>query len=751
MSQDKQIDIEKISPEAIEAPEEQLHALSKLLEGSEKEHGNSSSEADQNQMLQVKLGIASSLFVALRCKHPPSAAHCVRVSMQCSAWAAYREMSDTERDELEVAALLHDIGKVGVPDFVLASPGSLTESETMLMERHHEYGIEILEQCCAGHEVIEIVKNEGSWYNGTKQGYWAKGTEIPLGARMLAIVDAYDSMTADQLYRRTRSKDRALAELHAYAGTQFDPDLVSDFNEFQERLSDKVQREITKDWLKELNPTNANAYWNHTDLQLESESTRLPFRFHENLVRHIHDGIIYIDADSQIIRWNHAAERLTGISADAVVHRRWSLQLIELHDESGKRMVETDDPIATALKEGLQSVHRFNIRCNIDQFSTVTMHVVPLLSENGSVQGVTIQLHDASGMLSLEEKLHQLQKKASSDSLTSLFNRAEFDQKLEEYVQKHKTNNRPCSLIICDLDFFKKINDNYGHQAGDEALVRFAALLKRHATANDIAARYGGEEFVLLCGECDNSTAARKAEAVRAELASMTFDVLNGKTITASFGVTELQAGDTPETMLNRSDRALLHAKEMGRDMVIQLGAGLEEDEKPVERRPWWTKWLPQGQPEVLLSRCLISQLPMPLVSEKLKGFISDHMAKVVEATDTRLLLVIENDSLPLKRRSSDRIAALQVEVRLEQDPDSNAHRTFVQATVTPSRNRDRRQIDGTQRARQIMLSLQSYLMAYDIDHTRDTTSQVTKRGWQDWFASKNLPSPSRKSDESIR
>ena len=752
MKLNKQIKLDKNSPEAIHAPEEQLHAVSELLKGSEPEQETAALDAaQQNQMIQVKLGIASSLFVALRCKHPPSAAHCVRASMMCSAWAAYREMSNSQRDELEVAALLHDIGKIGVPDYVLSSPGSLTESETMLMNRHHQYGIEILEQCCTGHEALEIVKNADAWYNGTKEDSPIEGSEIPLGARMLAIVDAYDSMTTDQLYRRNRSKDRALAELHAYAGTQFDPELVSDFNDFQENISDKVQHQITKDWLKELNPTTANAYWNRTDLRLESESVQLPSRFHENLVRHIHDGIIYVDADSQIIRWNHAAERLTGISADAVVHRHWSLKLIELQDESGKRVLDTEDPIATALSEGMQSVHRFNIRCNIDQYSTVTMHVVPLLFEDGTVQGVTIQLHDASGMLSLEEKLLQLQKKASSDSLTKLSNRAEFDQKLEEYVRRHKSNNRPCSLIICDLDFFKKINDNYGHQAGDEALVRFAALLKRHASANDVAARYGGEEFVLLCGECDNTTAARKAESIREELTSMVFDVLDGKTISASFGVTELQAGDTAETMLNRSDRALLHAKEMGRDMVIQLGAGFDEDEKPVERRPWWTKWLPQGKPEALLSRYLISQLPMHLVSEKLNGFISDHMAKVVEATETRLLLVIEHDSLPLKRRSSDRTVALHVEVRLEQDVKSETPRTLVHAKVTPSRNRDRRHIDGTQRARQIMLSLQSYLMAYDMDHSNNQLGQETKKSWQAWFSSSEVPSISDQSDESLR
>ena len=98
-------------------------------------------------------------------------------------------------------------------------------------------------------------------------------------------------------------------------------------------------------------------------------------------------------------------------------------------------------------------------------------------------------------------------------------------------------------------------------------------------------ARYGGEEFVVLCADCNNAAAAKRAEQMRKRLAEMHHPSLKGRRITASFGVTELQPGDTPETMLRRADRGLLQAKDQGRNQVMQLGDGFGTT-KP--KRGWW-------------------------------------------------------------------------------------------------------------------------------------------------------------------
>ncbi len=158
--------------------------------------------SQENQLVQVRLGIASSLFAALRGKHEATAQHCLRVALACSAWADKIGLSDHQRDELELAALLHDIGKIGVPDEILWKPGSLTPQQMEMMDSHWQTGLDILRASCALPEVLAIVVHARSWFDGTRHRQELVGEEMPLGARMLAIVDAFDAMLSDHVYRR---------------------------------------------------------------------------------------------------------------------------------------------------------------------------------------------------------------------------------------------------------------------------------------------------------------------------------------------------------------------------------------------------------------------------------------------------------------------------------------------------------------------------------------------------------------------
>jgi hypothetical protein len=131
---------------------------------------------------------------------------------------------------IEVAALLHDIGKVGVPDSILLKPGPLTEDEWKIMRRHDRASVEIVEACFGSPKLTAIVAGHSAFYGGTPHDVGlAKGTDIPLGARILSIADAYESMTSDRVYRKGRSANEAFQELRACAGTQFDPELVERF------------------------------------------------------------------------------------------------------------------------------------------------------------------------------------------------------------------------------------------------------------------------------------------------------------------------------------------------------------------------------------------------------------------------------------------------------------------------------------------------------------------------------------------
>jgi diguanylate cyclase (GGDEF)-like protein len=351
----------------------------------------------------------------------------------------------------------------------------------------------------------------------------------------------------------------------------------------------------------------------------------------------------------------------------------------------------------------------------------VDAHVVPVHGKNGVTFGAAVLLHDASSQITLEQRIQSLHERATRDPLTQVANRAEFDRFFSMTVSDHFKRQLPCSLIICDIDHFKKVNDTFGHQAGDEVLVNFAALLRRNCRAGDLVSRYGGEEFVMLCSDCDNSSATRKADEIRAELAELPLPALNGRSVTASFGVTELQSGDTPDTMLRRADRGLYQAKENGRNCVMQLGSGFTGEE-PVSKSWSWFSWFRREKSDQLLERTLATAVPLNVVVEKMRGFVSDYHAEVEKIEEGHLLLKISGQNSPELRRVSDRPVAFLIEMWFNEGRlnlgriTGVAERTIVRVSVRPVRKRDRRQADVLDRASKMLANLKSYLVAQEVD-----------------------------------
>ncbi len=673
----------------------------------------------ENRLVQVRLGIAASLFTALRVKHPPTAAHSLRVAMGVSCWAIARKLDNDLLDKIEVAALLHDVGKIGVPDRVLLKPGKLSNDERLTIDQHRQIGVQILLSCCASQEILDIVKYSPAWYNGEKTGFDKHGDDLPEGARMVAIVDAYDAMTTDHVYRRAMSKERAVSELYAFSGRQFDPTLVEEFSDLISRERINLHRLLAQRWLAELQSSCAERFWSlgfgGERGGTEGETDRL---FYQSILDNIHDGVIFVDREMQIQLWNRPTERLTGLVAGAVVRRQWSPSLIQMRDESNTLIDSHDCPVKEALQTGVQSLRRLSVRGSRSDTVSVDVHFIPVIGNEGFHHGVTLVLHDTSHQVSLEQRLETLQHRATRDPLTQVANRAEFDRMLAKFVQTHLSRKLPCALIICDLDHFKSINDTFGHQAGDEALISFASMLRRFARTGDFVARYGGEEFVVLCADCTCDAAARRAEELRAELERTAQPALQGKPLTASFGVTQLQGGDTPETMLRRADRALLQAKESGRNMVVQLGAGgVDEDQAQASILQRWLNWFQPNQSEELTRCRLLTNVPIAIAAEKLKGFIADHHADILLFEDNRVALQVRGGASPMLRRQGDRGITLHVGLTFDEANanEDGPRKTEVEVLIRPRRARDRRKRDARERARQLMASLKSYLMANEI------------------------------------
>jgi diguanylate cyclase (GGDEF)-like protein/PAS domain S-box-containing protein len=688
--------------------------------------------AIEDRLVLSRLGVAAGLFSALRCKYAPTAAHSLRVALGCSAWSLAAKVPHEVRDQLEIAALLHDVGKIGVPDAVLLKPSSLSADEAMLMERHRAAGLEILRAFCGDGPILETVRYAPAWYDGSRDPQGLRGENLPLGARMLAIVDAFDSMTTDHVYRRAMSRERALGELFQWAGTQFDPNLVREYAEVvaNERFHDQT----TQHWLHSLDASKANAQWlfcpNGTTASKNSDEQL----FEKKLLDNMQDGVLFVDANRRIIAWNHGAERMTGIAADSVIERQWLPELVGMRDQRQREVLEFDDPVALTVKHGEQEIQRVGIMGRNGRTTMVDIHAMPVTAPDGTLRGAAVMLRDASSQVSLEKLCHSLHEKATKDNLTQVANRAEFDRTHAMFVAAHLERRLPCSLIVCDIDHFKAVNDTFGHQAGDEALKVFAQLLKTFCRPGDLVARYGGEEFVILCADCTNSTATQKADQARKALSELPIAALGGKPLTASFGVTEVQAGDTPETMLRRADRALYEAKERGRNTVVQLGCGIhgEEEDKSKVGRGWWSRWFggaATGESNLMLEKWLVTAVPMKVTIEKLRGFVADHHAEIDSIDENLVKLKIDSQRLGAYRRANDRPISFQVELRFDEenakvaDGQSTCQRTRIYVAIRPRRSRDRRQADAVESARQVMSSIKSYLVATETTSPAESAS----------------------------
>lgn len=668
----------------------------------------------------VRLGTATALFYALRTKHAPTASHSLRVALGCSGWAERLSLSDEDRDRVEVASLLHDIGKIGIPDAILKKPGKLTVEEQLSMDLAPQLGSEILRGCTNDTELLDIIRYSQSWFASRRGGDAPQGDDLPFGSRMLAIVGAFDAMTSDCLYRPAMSRERALAELLQYAGTQFDPELARDFSQMLESHPEAIYGNVVNRWLNNLRSDASDQRWG-ANMLASQPPTADSESFYSHLMANMHDGVIFVDHDGLIRRWNHAMQRITGVSAEAVCGNRWEPEMIGLCDEEGHPIERDRCPVSARLSSGGHINRQLSVTGRTGNSVPVHALICSVLESTPGIRGVVVILHDASRQACLEQRVQDLWVQASRDPLTGIANRAEFDRKLEECSDAARSGSAPFSLIICDIDHFKPINDVHGHPAGDEVLIRFAEILGSHNRDGDLVARYGGEEFVLVCPGCDNATAAHRAESIRKAVSQTTYSVLDGKAITASFGVTEYQDGDTAETVLSRADRALLRAKDNGRNRVVQLGTGgfCTLGNQPPEKHRWLS-WFDRGLVHTSSEVRITSPVPVEVAIEKLRGFLADHRAEITRVgsshVEARLSVIFKTGG----RRRADQRIAFDLRMTLEElktqhdfatRQSISGVQTIVVVQLRPVRSRDRRRGELKDCSAQVIASLRAYLM----------------------------------------
>lgn len=190
--------------------------------------------------------------------------------------------------------------------------------------------------------------------------------------------------------------------------------------------------------------------------------------------------------------------------------------------------------------------------------------------ESNDIEEVFIVVQDITSSkeleITLKENNEELEKIATTDYLTGAFNRVYFDKIIKNELTKCKEQQQVFSILLLDIDYFKKVNDLYGHNEGDRVLLQFSKLISSHLREKDTFARWGGEEFVVLLSNIDTKNATIVAEKLRQ--ITENFEFSKEYSITCSVGISEFQKNDTTEELFNRADNALYYAKENGRNLV---------------------------------------------------------------------------------------------------------------------------------------------------------------------------------------
>ena len=299
-----------------------------------------------------------------------------------------------------------------------------------------------------------------------------------------------------------------------------------------------------------------------------------------DIVQSIDVGVVVMDRDYNVEVWNSFMENHSGVGADKAARRSLFTLFPEIDQAWFTHKVET------AVMLGTRAFTIWEQRPNLVHFKSYqpitgmademyqNVTILPLRSSTGKTDHVCLIIYDVTGVAvnkrQLESANTKLQELALRDGLTGLLNRRYWESCLEREFARHQRYDNPVSLVIFDIDHFKRVNDTYGHQTGDEVIRETARITSQLVRETDFAGRYGGEEFVVLLPGTTLDGAAQFAERLRSTIERQQIDYQGSPlTFTISLGVATL-ADDMAgyQALLERADKALYQSKEGGRNRV---------------------------------------------------------------------------------------------------------------------------------------------------------------------------------------
>lgn len=497
--------------------------------------------------------------------------------------------------DLTYAALFHDVGKAKVPRGILQKPGRLTPEEWEIMKKHTIWGREMLERHGSLVKAARIVEQTHERYDGTGYPHGLSGEEISLEARIIAVVDAYDAMTTDRPYRKAMSRQQALAELRAGAGSQFDPKVVEAFlallSEEETEGDEWFDADVARDRQRTAFLRIARSILQGGDIPsildqvVQGITSYTPFRraalalYDRPVARgEVEEAkLVHIAASGlspeEVERLREhpltPKQRKQALGEEFRVgrsfyipHDRWPWQELPgaARAEAAKETKggwHPDDILLVPLwVEDEQLVGIISLDDPVDGRVPTAGDLEPV-EMFASLAALAVL--EVKRRTELERAVEELKELAVRDPLTGVYNRRYLEEALRREMARASRERRPLALIMIDLRNFHQVNNRFGHPTGDRVLREVAETLARAVRASDTVIRYGGDEFVVIMPGASRREAETAAARLRRLLKERDYRI--PFQIAARTGVAVWAPGDahTVEELLSQADAWLYH------------------------------------------------------------------------------------------------------------------------------------------------------------------------------------------------
>ncbi len=535
---------------------------------------NQLAERRRMQLEESYLSTIEALAAALDAKDRHTEAHSRETAALARAVGRRLGLDDEMLRFLEYGALLHDIGKIGIPGYILNKPGPLDDEEAAIMREHPVIGERIVASVPFLARIRPIVRAEHERWDGGGYPDGLSGEQIPIEARIIHACDAFQAMASDRPYRRARPRHWILEEIRTQAGQQFDP-----------KVADALLQVIESG---ELGVTGTAESALHED-------RKVPFA---------HSWTQHLDAIQQlgvqlatVVRVPEICETIGRTITTLLPYDQCRIYLLEDDGQTlmpvyfsdtkrGEYEGVTAETLALHVGQGITGWvaetkrgalvgdterHPKAVHIPGTTESDESMLAVPVIFEDrliGVIVNVKVGLHQYTGdhlrlltilanqaavSISNARLIERLAATARTDPLTGLANRRAFEQALEERLVADSPE--PFAVLMLDVDGLKQVNDARGHAAGDTVLKRVASVLGSHLRPADLVTRWGGDEFVLLMPGTDQVGALSLARRIGGIL--LTPHEAAGA-ISVSIGTAAFPAdGNTADGLLAAADRSM--------------------------------------------------------------------------------------------------------------------------------------------------------------------------------------------------